>query len=175
MEIPPELKLLKPDFKGEVLRLKQVLYGRRSAPASFRDHLEQILLMSPHHNLQRGTIEPCLFYCATTHLRVSHHVDDLRLTGPTDAIDSMIKHMASYLLLKCGPKLRPGTAHFYLGRRRIRIPDGFIIQPDSKHLQNVLTHLGITDRYSMKEVSTPGVQRPWSRDEDEVLPDPDAQ
>ena len=78
----------KPNSK--VLRLKQVLYGRRSAPAAFREHLEAVIMMSPFHSMTRGVVEPCCYFCKASGLRITHHVDDLRLCGPSNAIQAMI-------------------------------------------------------------------------------------
>eukprot|EP00971_Amphidinium_carterae_P093519 1850764-Amphidinium_carterae.1 len=181
MQAPPEWKELKGSGAAEVLKLQQVLYGRRSAPAAFRDHLEMVLATSPWHELKRGTLEPCVFTCEQTGLRVSHHVDDLRACGPTKALHDFINHITKYLLTKSGPKLTNGTSHSYLGRRRIRIPDGWVIQPDSKHLTQVFEQLGMKDNNNDKEkgqlrksVSTPGVVRPWCEAEDQPLSMEDA-
>ncbi len=65
-----------------MLQLKANLYGRRTAGRNWRDKFEFALKQVPDANFKRSTADPCVFVDQSTGAVVTHHVDDIRGTGP---------------------------------------------------------------------------------------------
>eukprot|EP00971_Amphidinium_carterae_P261901 5194969-Amphidinium_carterae.1 len=161
MEPPQEWLDLRGHKKGTVLwRMKGNLYGRRTAPGYFREHLEGLLVAMPDSKFVRGTLEPCLFYSSMLNLRVSHHVDDIRAVGPSSSLKALVDHLKQYLLLKVSPELNAGSLHEYLGRDWGRLKKGWMLFPHRKHIMKVCDELefGKCGRGMPKPSVTPGVE-----------------
>eukprot|EP00971_Amphidinium_carterae_P348332 6490436-Amphidinium_carterae.1 len=114
------------------------LYGRRCGPNNFRKLFEAVLLQMSDFKFKRGRIEPCLYWSEITSLRLAHHVDDVRVVGPSDG-------------------------HVYLGRVWVRVRKGWIVVPEKRHARKVLDACNYsTERVSkiaLKVAPTPGVAR----------------
>eukprot|EP00971_Amphidinium_carterae_P049812 981957-Amphidinium_carterae.1 len=160
MEPPVEWLNEKGYQRGEVVwEMTGNLYGRRAAPANFREHLEGIILSMPEASFRRGTIEPCLYFSASLNIRLTHHVDDIRAVGPSASLRKFVDYASQYLLLKVSAELTTGTVHD-LGRWWGRLERGWLVFPNEKHITKVSEELGFGQggRAMPKPAATPGVE-----------------
>eukprot|EP00971_Amphidinium_carterae_P194078 3851031-Amphidinium_carterae.1 len=134
------------------------MYGRRSAPSNFRELFQSVVEQLEGFSLRRGTLEPCLFFCPQSGVRITHHVDDVRVIAKPAQLDKVIHELSKHFLLKVTTHLKIGTMHRYLNRDWIREPTGWTIVPDGKHAKKVLSGLDLDqpDR-KPKSAATPGV------------------
>eukprot|EP00971_Amphidinium_carterae_P190637 3783164-Amphidinium_carterae.1 len=133
------------------------LYGRRTAPAYFREHFEGVILAMPGAEFRRGVLEPCMYFSAKLQVRLVHHVDDVRATGPSESLRSFVEYLSRFLLLKVSGSLQVGSKHEYLGRHWCRLVDGWMLYPDHKHSCKVFELLGFGQGRPMpKPALTPG-------------------
>ena len=154
--------------------MRTSLYGRRSAGANFRDHLEDIALATPQMHIVRGSAEPCAFRdtSESASLRMTHHIDDGRIVASMEHGKHMIMHLATYFLLKVSDPITTGKAMRHLGRTKIRLERGWATIPDAKRVQNVFSRVGYgEDRAPGKSVSTPGLKRTGNEIHNQQDPD----
>ncbi|GBG35086.1 Transposon TyH3 Gag-Pol polyprotein, partial [Hondaea fermentalgiana] len=78
--------------KGTPLRLRTSLYGLRSAPKRFNDHLTSIL---KDLGLKQSLVDKSLFF--STDALVTVHVDDLRIAAKPKRVDSIINGLSKAL------------------------------------------------------------------------------
>ena len=79
--------------KDIVWRQDGNLYGRRTAGATYRAELEELLtihIQSRGYKFQTGTKDPCVYRCSQSSVRLLHHVDDIRSTGPPQALETLV-------------------------------------------------------------------------------------
>ena len=77
-------------------QLPQALYGRRTAGSNFRDFWEALICALPDVAMVRGKLEPCAYRSTTTDLVVIHHVDDGRLCGNQEALNTAMTCLARF-------------------------------------------------------------------------------
>ena len=89
------------------------MYGLRSAPRSWQDHLNKVLLGL---GLKKCKSDPSL-YVSSDGVYVLVHVDDMLITGDTDAvINFLVEKLQGELLLKKVDFITVDSAIRFLGR-----------------------------------------------------------
>ena len=130
------------------------LYGRQSAAAQYRDRLDTILteeLPKEKYEFTRGQIDACVYKCKKTGTVLLHHIDDFDICGP----ESVIQDLLMIQLPRCGCKLKMGELEYpnvgskttseFLGRTKISVEEAAITKPNAKHINTILTQLGLED------------------------------
>eukprot|EP00971_Amphidinium_carterae_P159149 3155312-Amphidinium_carterae.1 len=91
MRAPREWEMMNHVTSGSYSwRLVGNLYGRRTAPAAFRQLWEAILMKA---GFRRGTIEPCAYFHDAWKVLATHHIDDARLGGPEQGLQNTVNHL----------------------------------------------------------------------------------
>ena len=107
-------------FKDVFFRLDGNLYGRRTAGSVYRNELEEILCsrVDPQrYAFVRGEKDPCVFRCAKSRIILIHHIDDIRLAGPKEALEHFVDiEMPKHCEVQAGELESEGTAVEYRGR-----------------------------------------------------------
>ena len=147
----PELKdWYKDSFKELFFRLDGNLYGRRTAGSVYRNELEEILCsrVDPQrYAFTRGEKDPCVFRCDKSGVILIHHIDDIRMAGPKEAVNHLVEvEMPKHCEVQAGELESEGTAVEYLGRTKVRTKDAIITIPDEKHIKAVIAAAGISAR-----------------------------
>ena len=118
--------------QGVVWRLERSLYGTRSAPRNWQQHLVGLLAKA---GWTRGRADPATFFNGRALLVV--HVDDFLCVGPRGDVDSLMTTLSSSLLLKVSEELRSGHALSFLGREISRVDNAVVLQPSSKLIRKL--------------------------------------
>ena len=80
----------KDSFKELFFRLDGNLYGRRTAGSVYRNELEEILCTKvgpQRYAFSRGEKDPCVFRWDKSGIVQIHHIDDIRMAGPKEAVN----------------------------------------------------------------------------------------
>ena len=72
----------------------------------------------------------------------------------------MIAYVGRFMLLKVSPMITKGMAYSYLNRLRLRIDGGWVVMPNPKLAERILSMVGYDDKCPTV-AATPGVKRPW--------------
>ena len=149
--LSPELKeWYKESFKELFFRLDGNLYGRRTAGSVYRNELEEILCSKvdpQRYSFSRGEKDPCVFRCDKSGIILIHHIDDIRMAGPKEAVNHLVEvEMPKHCEVQAGELESEGTAVEYLGRPKVRTKDAIITIPDEKHIKAVIAAAGISAR-----------------------------
>ena len=96
---------------GYVWELHRTLYGLRTAPKEWSDHLCTELQSL---GLKRSATEPCVYAGLDVMLVV--HVDDLCVTGTREAVNKLFASLTKHLLIKVGTDLSSSNSVEFLGR-----------------------------------------------------------
>ena len=149
--LSPELKdWYKDSFKELFFRLDGNLYGRRTAGSVYRNELEEILCSKvdpQRYFFSRGEKDPCVFRCDKSGIILIHHIDDIRMAGPKEAVNHLVEvEMPKHCEVQAGELESEGTAVEYLGRTKVRTKDAIITIPDEKHIKAVIAAAGISAR-----------------------------
>ena len=123
---------------GWLWHLRKALYGLRIAPRFFSEFFGKVLKM---YGLVRCVVDPQLFYGRKTGLLFSVHVDDIMVTGPTDAIMNLKKGLGKELRIKWLETLPPGkTSEWarYLGKQWRRTPTSVQVRVAPDYVNQIL-------------------------------------
>ena len=86
-----------------------------------------------------------MFRCAKSRIILIHHIDDIRLAGPKEALEHFVDiEMPKHCEVQAGELESEGTAVEYLGRTKVRTKDAIITIPDEKHVKAVIAAAGIS-------------------------------
>ena len=94
------LDLTEEELDDCILQLKANLYGRRTAGRNWRDKIEAVIKQVPETNFKRSASDPCVFGDQITGAVVTHHVDDIRGTGPAELCLRVIEYLSSQLWVR---------------------------------------------------------------------------
>ena len=151
--IPPAEWRRHDDFKAHSCwKAKTVWYGERHAAQAFQDFLAGHLC---EMGGTRGKRDPTKFVFLERSLYLETHVDDAHCTGPNASMQWLYE-----TLLQRGVKLKPttilgqGQTYEYLQRRYTRVPEGMLIEPSPRYVEETLKDLALDP--TSKGVSTPG-------------------
>ena len=97
----------------------------------------------------RGKRDPTKFVFLERCLYLETHVDDAHCTGPDASMQWLYE-----TFLQRGVKLKPGQTYEYLQRRCTRVPEGMLIEPLPRYVEETLQDLDLDS--TSKGVSTPG-------------------
>ncbi len=156
---PPELKawalqqiedglldMTKEALDDCVLHLLANLYGRRTAGRTWQDKLELTLRSVLETDLKRSTSDPCVFVDKYTGGVVTHHVDDIRGTGPADFCQKVINFLSFQLWVRWDPLENEGCVGKFLKRTKHRHEEHITALPNGKHTDRLLEMMDLTTR-----------------------------
>ena len=135
---PPLNRQAEDRSKGTVIwKLQKSVYGPRSAPKSWQDHLENILTC--------GFTGTC-WIRAWTHtekrVTLAFHVDDLLLAGTRQAITEVIAELSRDLEMKSNEVTTKPTR--YLGRTLVRTKEEYNIGVDVPYADSMLEEFNMS-------------------------------
>ena len=128
-----------------VLQLKTNLYGRRTAGRNWRDKFEEVIKQVPEKNFKRSASDPCVFVDQITGAVVTHHVDDIRGTGPTELCEKVIEYLSSQLWVRWDPLETEGCVGKFLKRTKRRQEKHMTTEPNEKHIERLLDLMNLKD------------------------------
>ena len=151
--IPPAQWRRHDDFKAHSCwKAKTKWYGERCAAQAFQEFLAGHLC---EMGGTRGKRDPTKFVFLERCLYLETHVDDAHCTGP----DASMQWLYDTLLQR-RVKLKPttilgqGQTYEYLQRGYTRVPEGMLIEPSLRYVEETLQDLALDP--TSKGVSTPG-------------------
>ena len=129
--------------QGSVLwKLKKALYGLRTAPRAWQDHLAELLYT---HNFKRMQSEANIYVNLALKVTILVYVDDLMVCGNKKAIAEIMTTLSKSLLLKrTGDLATDGVGTEFIGRTFTRQGDVVYIKNSDKYLNDILSTYNLT-------------------------------
>ena len=151
--IPPAQWRRHDDFKAHSCwKAKTVWYGERHAAQAFQDFLAGHLC---EMGGTRGKRDPTKFVFLDRCLYLETHVDDAHGTGPDASMQWLYETLLQrWVKLKPVTMLGQGQTYEYLQRRYTLVPEGMLIEPSPRYVEETLKDLALDP--TSKGVSTPG-------------------
>ena len=146
-----------------VWRMKKVLYGRRVAGQRWVDHLAGLL---EGEGLTRVAAAPQFFCDPSRKLFLETHMDDGHGCGPIKLSKELCERLNEKVSLKVQGPHSVGSVYSHLKRERNLYFNGTFLKPDSKHIDTIVSLLGLEQA---NPVSTPSTKELFE------LPPPDEQ
>jgi hypothetical protein len=132
-----------------VWRLRKALYGLRTSPRMFQQHLAERLA---RHGVVRLLGDCQLYLHTSTGALLSIHTDDLLICAPDlKLIQSFVE---AEFTVKWGDEIGMDSWVRYLGREFRRVSNGFLVRTPEKYVQKLLLDAGMEQS---RAVSTPAV------------------
>ncbi len=169
------IKENRPDWIGydwSCFHLKVIgnLYGRRTAAATYRDELEEVIVGKLGHRgyaFTRGVKDACLYKCKKTGIMIFHHVDDGKVVGTPEQCQALLDtELSQWLELKKTDVQLPGTKVEILKKTSLRLEDAYITLSNPKHAEGIIAALALE---KAKDSSVPGQNLIVSEDSIELL------
>ena len=152
IEIP--LEDWEPGDEHKVARLNLSLYGTRDAAQNWSEEFTRTLVAS---GFQTGKATPCNFVHQSREVYVTVHGDDFTAVGPAKDLqwfEGVMKAKYDIKVEYLGPKSEGCVEEIRVLNRTIRwTNDGLEYEPDCRHAEMVIRHLGVEN---CKPVTTPG-------------------
>jgi hypothetical protein len=123
-----------------VWRLNQKLYGLRTAPSSWQEHLAELLLGL---GFTRGVFEPTLFHHVERTVFLDTHIDDIRAASTAADLTWVIHEFAKSLLIKVEPIHDIGSSFKFLRATRTRTSCAMFILPATRYIDVTAAALGL--------------------------------
>ena len=150
--------------KNILWRLKKAMYGLRSSPKAWQDHLASVLQRLGYIRL---TSEPNVLKHPDGIAYMMCYVDDLLFVGETSEIDKIFESIQQELLLRPTGEASPGKSINFLGRRITNNGDSFDMTLEPSYVDNILKE---TEMASCNSANTPGTSALKANiDDDELL------
>ena len=125
-----------------VWRLRRQLPGRRAGGQSWVEHLAGILMNKLV--LEQGKTAPQFYWSALRLVTLELHVDDIHGTATPSGRKQFIKDLSHEIEFKASDGCELGKPYEHLKRLRMPMTDETRIQPNTKYLEAVSYHLGLT-------------------------------
>jgi hypothetical protein len=136
---------------GVVWRLHKALYGLRSAPRLFQEHMAHVL---EQEGFRRGVADPQLYWHSATGALVSIHADDILVTAKREDMLNIQALMTKQLVIKWAEEITETTWVRYLGREWRRTSRGYEVRLPPHYVD---TTLALARLQHAKGVPTPSV------------------
>ena len=136
-------------------KLIKAMYGTRDAPAVWQLELEGTLR---DMGFVTSKSTPCLYFNASTELRIVAHVDDLLIEGSSEELESFRKRLTEKYEIKSsilGPDSNEESSIVYLGRKISWETHGLAWEGDEKMVRDLVTEWELSD---CKKADTPGAK-----------------
>ena len=147
-------------------RLKKAMYGLRSSPKAWQDHLAAILQELGYIRLKS---EPNVYKHPEGQAYIMVYVDDLLFVGETAEIDNIFKKIQEKMLLRPTGEASPGKTISFLGRKITNHGDRFDISLESDYMNNILEEMNLHNKCN--PATTTGTTAGKENIEDEQLLD----
>ena len=112
--------------EGHCWKVLTAKNGGRKVKADFGDFLASVLLVKL--TINRCDLGPCVFYCFKRNVRMSTHVDDPMLCGPSAAVDKVLTEGSHVAPMRKGPKFNRNEPVLYRGREYLDIENGYNVR-----------------------------------------------
>ena len=134
-----------------VLRLKKQLYGLRSAPQAWQEHLAAVLTSC---GFQRLVSCPTLFRHSSRPLVLDIHVDDIHAAGEQRYLLWLFEELRGHLMVKVGAMNGPGDEYEFLRGVRKRESSGMWIIPNPVYAEVTAKELGLNNCKETKSLAS---------------------
>ena len=132
-------------------KLKKALYGLRTAPKAWQDHLAQLL---QRHKFQRLQSEANVYSNMDLQIIILVYVDDLMVVGNLHNIQTLVTELVKELLLKqTGDLTEDDKEVNFLGRLFRRTGDTVTVRCTNRYITDILEEHGLD---KCKPATTPG-------------------
>jgi len=129
---PPELIV-----PGHCWKLLKALYGLRSAPKHWSDHLADVLKNKLH--FKRSKTDSCFYYHTALKIYALVYVDDIFLvTENDDQKDWFFEELVKYVMIRQTGVLTAGKTLKFLGRKLIHRGDHVLVKCLDGYITDVL-------------------------------------
>ena len=142
------------------------MYGLRSSPKAWQDHLAAILQELGYIRLKS---EPNVYKHPEGLAYIMVYVDDLLFVGETAEIDNIFKKIQEKMLLRPTGEALPGQTISCLGRKITNHGDRFDISLESNYMNNILEEMNLN--HKCNPATTIGTTAGKENIEDEQLLD----
>jgi hypothetical protein len=156
---PPESRAAR---RGLVWRLTKMLYGLRSSPQAWQDHLHTLLSARGY---ERSRHEPCLYFHLEHRVFILTYVDDLHACGPREHLLSIVSELSAHLIIKASGPFVCGDSYTFLRQSRLVRGDAVYILPDETYVLECQKDLQLEE---CRPASTPGLQDRGQLHDDEI-------
>ncbi len=129
------------EFGTYVWKLKKALYGMRSAPRAWQEHLSQLL---EDAGFKRGVAAPTLFYSAKYDTLVDVHVDDIHATGSETGLTYLFAYLKEHLCIKVSPIHGQDSEYTFLRAKRTRKDGRLTVTPCEDYARGAAKLLDLT-------------------------------
>ena len=146
-------------------RLHKAMYGLRSSPKAWQEHLAKVLT---DLGLRRLQSEPNVYTNGNLYIMV--YVDDLMFIGQPDEVDRIFKEIQDKMLLRPTGTCTPGKSVDFLGRRITNKGDNFEITLNDNYITDILKEANLL---KATPAVTPGATTTTTTPEQEELLDKD--
>ena len=151
--------------KNILWRLKKAMYGLRSSPKAWQDHLASIMRELGYIRL---TSEPNVYKHPEGKAYIMVYVDDLLFVGETEEINNIFNKIQEKMLLRATGEASPGNTISFLGRKITNKGDHFDISLDDEYLDNIIQEMKLN---KCNPATTTGSSAGKANIEDEQLLD----
>ena len=135
---------------GVVWKLKRALYGLKSAPKLWQQHLAATL---ESQGFRRMKSDPNLYYSASRKVYILCYVDDLMTFGDKKAVAGVVESLQKELLDRVTGELSEGQEATFLGRRMRRTSTSVEMFMETSYIDRILGQSGMK---TCKAAPTPG-------------------
>ena len=141
------------------------MYGLRSSPKAWQDHLASIMRELGYIRL---TSEPNVYKHPEEKAYIMVYVADLLFVGETEEINTIFNKIQEKMLLRATGEASPGNTISFLGRKITNKGDHFDISLDDEYVDNIFHEMKLS---KCNPVATTGTTAGKSNIEDEQLLD----
>eukprot|EP00438_Fugacium_kawagutii_P015960 Skav227097 [mRNA] locus=scaffold199:26190:27674:+ [translate_table: standard] len=127
---------------GVVWKLNKSIYGLRSSPKQWQQHLADTLQQL---GLQRSVTEPNIYYTPTRDCYILVYVDDLLFAGEEPTVNRLFKAIQQHLLLRPTGKLDIGNTVTFLGRNITNRGDHYEVCLADNYTTTLLEEMGLNN------------------------------
>ena len=138
---PPEWQpeTLDPSKGTLISKLQKSLYGLRSAPRRWQDHLEEILRKC---GFVANMLDTCLWTHPTERVSLLFHKDDLMLAGKQKNISEVLAELRRDLEIESNEVTTKPTR--YLGQPLVKTEERYNFGVDASYVENMLEEFNMT-------------------------------
>ena len=122
-------------------RLKKAIYGLRSSPKAWQDHLASIMRELGYIRL---TSEPNVYKHPEGKAYIMVYVDDLLFVGETEEINNILNKIQEKMLLRTTGEASPGNTISFLGRKITNKGDNFDISLDDEYVDSIFHEMKLS-------------------------------
>lgn len=152
---------------GILWKLKKAMYGLKSAPRDWQDHLAGVL--TTRLSFKRLMSDSSVYYCASLTIWLLVYVDDFMVFGPDKpALQVLIEIEKHFLIKRTGQLNHVGDKLVFVGRQLTRLENAVTFGGLEGYYTTILESPGLT---KAKKATTTGPKSTTSASFDETVLD----